>query len=134
LDKNMKKILVLVQIVLLGFFSSFSSSVLAEGNKKITHVVMVWLKQPGNEADKTAFIKASEELNKLPGIISRHVGVVKASDRSIVDDTFDVAVTVTMKNKAALDAYLNHPKHKKILKEQIKPLTNRVVAYDFVSQ
>jgi len=130
----MKKILVLVQIVLLGFFSSFSSSVLAEGNKKITHVVMVWLKQPGNEADKTAFIKASEELNKLPGIISRHVGVVKASDRSIVDDTFDVAVTVTMKNKAALDAYLNHPKHKKILKEQIKPLTNRVVAYDFVSQ
>jgi len=130
----MKKILVLVQIVLLGFFSSFSSSVLAEGNKKITHVVMVWLKQPGNEADKTAFIKASEELNKLPGIISRHVGVVKASDRSIVDDTFDVAVTVTMKNKAALDAYLNHPKHKKILKEQIKPLTNRVVAYDFISQ
>jgi len=134
LDKNMKKILVLVQIILLGFFSSFSSSVLAEGNKKITHVVMVWLKQPGNEADKTAFIKASEELNKLPGIISRHVGVVKASDRAIVDDTFDVAVTVTMKNKAALDAYLNHPKHKKILKEQIKPLTNRVVAYDFVSQ
>jgi len=134
MDKNMKKILVLVQIVLLGFFSSFSSSVLAEGNKKITHVVMVWLKQPGNEADKTAFIKASEELNKLPGIISRHVGVVKASDRSIVDDTFDVAVTVTMKNKAALDAYLNHPKHKKILKEQIKPLTNRVVAYDFISQ
>jgi len=130
----MKKILVLVQIILLGFFSSFSSSVLAEGNKKITHVVMVWLKQPGNEADKTAFIKASEELNKLPGIISRHVGVVKASDRAIVDDTFDVAVTVTMKNKAALDAYLNHPKHKKILKEQIKPLTNRVVAYDFVSQ
>jgi len=130
----MKKILVLVQIILLGFFSGFSMSVSAEENKKITHVVMVWLKQPGNEADRAAFIKASEELNKLPGIISRHVGVVKASDRSIVDDTFDVAVTVTMKNKAALDAYLNHPKHKKILKEQIKPLTNRVVAYDFVSQ
>jgi len=132
--KNMKKTLVLVQIILLGFFSGFSMSVSAEENKKITHVVMVWLKQPGNEADRTAFINASEELNKLPGIISRHVGVVKASDRSIVDDTFDVAVTVTMKNKTALDAYLNHPKHKKILKEKIKPLTNRVVAYDFVSQ
>jgi len=130
----MKKIILLLQIALFGFFSFTATPVTAQESKKITHVVMVWLKQPGNESQRLAFIKASEELNDLPGIISRHVGVVQASDRSIVDDTFDVAVTVTMKNKAALDAYLNHPKHKKILKEKIKPLTNRVVAYDFVSK
>ncbi len=130
----MKKTLVLLQISLLCLLSFSVSSVSAEGNKKITHVVMVWLNQPGNKADRAAFIKASEELNDFPGIISRHVGIVASSDRSIVDDTFDVAVTVTMKNKAALTAYLNNPKHKKILKQKIKPLINRVVVYDFISQ
>ncbi len=130
----MKNIILLLQITLLGFLCLSVTSVSAKENQKITHVVMVWLNQPGNKADRTAFIKASEELNNLPGIISRHVGVVSPSDRSIVDDTFDVAVTVTMNSKAALKAYLNNPKHKKILREKIKPLTKRVVAYDFISQ
>jgi len=130
----MKKVLLLLQVSVLCFLSLTVNSVSAQENKKITHVVMVWLKQPGNEQQRTQFIKASEQLSDLPGIISRHVGVVKTSDRAIVDDTFDVAVTVTMENEAALKAYLNHPKHKELLKEKIKPLTNRVVAYDFVSQ
>lgn len=130
----MKKLLLLLQVTVLCFLALTVNSVSAQENKKITHVVMVWLKQPGNEKQRTQFIKASEQLNDLPGIVSRHVGVVKASDRSIIDDTFDVAVTVTMENEAALKAYLNHPNHKKILKEKIKPLTNRVVAYDFISQ
>lgn len=130
----MKKALLLLQLTLLAYLSLNAGFVSAEGNKKITHVVMVWLKEPGNEQQRAEFIKASEQLNDLPGIVNRHVGVVLPSERNIVDDTFDVAVTVTMESKAALKAYLNNPKHKKILKEKIKPLTNRVVAYDFISQ
>ncbi|MCK4842024.1 MAG: Dabb family protein [Methylococcales bacterium] len=130
----MKKALLLVQVLVFGLVSLNATNLIAAENKKITHVVMVWLKQPGNEQQRNAFIKASEQLNDLPGIVNRHVGVVLPSGRAIVDDTFDVAVTVTMESKAALKAYLNNPKHKKILKEKIKPLTNRVVAYDFISQ
>lgn len=130
----MKNIIVLMQVaVLMGTFL-FTAGVSAKDNKKVTHVVMVWLKEPGNAQQRSAFIKASEKLNNLPGIVNRHVGVVMAGDRRIVDDTFDVAVTVTMESKAALKAYLNNPKHKKILHEQIKPLVNRTVAYDFISQ
>jgi type III secretory pathway lipoprotein EscJ len=127
----MKKILV---GILLSYLVVFSGIVSAEDNKKITHVVMVWLNKPGNEQQRTEFIKASKELSSLPGIVNRHVGIVLPSDRKIVDDTFDVAVTVTLKNKAALKAYLNDPKHKKVLHEKIKPLVNRTVVYDFISQ
>ena len=130
----MKKTLLLLQVTLLACLSMNTGFVSAEENKKITHVVMVWLKQPGNEQQRAEFIKASEQLNDLAGIVSRHVGVVLPSDRNIVNDTFDVGITVTLENKAALKAYLNNPKHKKILKEKLKPLTNRVVAYDFISQ
>ncbi|MCK5121468.1 MAG: Dabb family protein [Methylococcales bacterium] len=130
----MKKTLLWLQIALFGCLSVGVGSVSADESKKITHVVMVWLKQPGNERQRSAFIKASEQLGSLPGIVNRHVGVVRSSDRAIVDDTFDVAVTVTMESEAALKAYLNNPKHKEILQKKIKPLTNRVVAYDFISQ
>jgi heme-degrading monooxygenase HmoA len=129
-----KKVSFLLQIMLLAYLCSFVSHVSAKESTKITHVVMVWLKQPGNAKQRAAFIKASEQLNDLPGIVNRHVGVVLSSDRAIVDDTFDVAVTVTMESQEALKAYLNNPKHKKILNEKIKPLINRAVAYDFISQ
>lgn len=127
----MKKVL---QFVLIAYLSAFTTTIFAEEDKKISHVVMVWLKQPGNQQQRKAFIKASEQLNDFTGILNRHVGVVIPSDRNIVDDTFDVAVTVTLKNKKALQAYLDSPKHKKIIQEQIKPLVNRTVAYDFISQ
>ncbi len=130
----MKIALLFSKLVLLGLLSLSSNALLAEENKKITHVVMVWLNEPSNEQHRNEFIKASEQLNDLPGIVSRHVGVVSKSKRSIVDDTFDVAVSVTLESKAALKAYLKNPRHKKILKEKLKPLINRAVAYDFVSQ
>lgn len=106
----------------------------ADTNEKISHVVMVWLKEPGNKVMREEFVKASESLNDLPGIISRHVGVAVPSDRKIVDDSFDVAVTVTLKDKAALDAYMEHPKHKKIVHDKLQPLVGKIVAYDFISQ
>jgi len=125
----MKNMLILLSTLLLS-----SNYVSAEENKKVTHVVMVWLKHPGNEQQRSEFIKASEHLSGLPGILHRHVGVVLPSDRGIVNDTFDVAITVTLKNKEALQAYLDNPKHKQVLQNEIKPLVNRVIAYDFISQ
>jgi hypothetical protein len=123
-----------LQTLLIAFLSLQANFISAEENKKVTHVVMVWLKDAGNEQQRAEFIKASEELNSLPGIVNRHVGVVMPGDRKIVDDTFDVAVSVTLESKKALEAYLNNPKHKKILHDKIKPLINRTVAYDFISQ
>ena len=130
----MKKPLILLQILLLTTLSLTVGQVSAKETKKVTHVVMVWLKEAGNVKQRNAFIKASEKLNDLEGIVHRHIGVVLPSERKMIDDTFDVAITVTLKSQAALTAYLNNPKHKKILHNEIKPLVNRVVAYDFISQ
>lgn len=106
----------------------------AEENKKFSHVLMVWLNQPNNAQMRSKFIAASKQLNSFPGIINRHVGVVSPSDRGIVDDTFDVAVTITFNDKKAYEKYLADPKHKQIIESQLKPLVNRIVAYDFISE
>lgn len=130
----MKKIKFVGQFMFIAYFIMISVCVKAEDNKPISHIVVVWLKRPGNEADKKTFIQASQQLSDIPGIVNRHVGVVLPSDRKIVDDSFDVAVSVTLENQQALQNYLNHPKHKKVLHDQIKPLIDRIVAYDFISQ
>lgn len=106
----------------------------AQPEGTVSHVIMVWLKEPGNAKMREQFVDASRELNTLPGIISRHVGMAMPSDRSIVDDSFDVAVTVTLKDKAAFQAYMDNPKHKKIVEAKLKPLVDKIVAYDFISE
>jgi heme-degrading monooxygenase HmoA len=103
----------------------------AEEDKVITHVVTIWLNEAGDEKARKKFIEESKKLNNLPGIIHRHVAAVEKSNRSIVDDTFDVLITVTFKNKAAVKAYLDHPKHKAAVKV-FKSMVNRVVIHNSI--
>ncbi len=128
----MKKFGLLSALIVLWL--SFPFQAYAEDGRTISHVVLVWLKEPGNQKMRRDFVAASEKLNSLPGIISRHVGIVVPSDRGIVDDTFDVAITVTLKNRQALEAYMQNPIHKNVVEKQLKPLVNRIVAYDFISE
>lgn len=130
----MKKTTIFLHLLIAGILLMSASMVNAQDGSKVTHVVLVWLKDPGNPVMRKQFIEASRQLNNLPGIVNRHVGVVVPSDRAIVDDTFDVGVTVTLKDKKALKVYMEHPKHKKIVEEKLKPLVNKIVAYDFTSK
>lgn len=103
----------------------------AKEDQRVSHVVVAWLKEPGNVQMREQFIKASRALETLPGVVSRHVSAVIPSERPKVDDTFDVAVTVTFENAQALKKYMQSQKHKSMLKDQLKPLVNRVVVYNF---
>jgi hypothetical protein len=127
----MKKITIVLQCLLATTLLLSANFANAKDDSKISHVVMVWLKEPGNAEMRKQFIEASSTLNTLPGVINRHVGIVVQSDKKVVDDTFDVAVTVTLKDEKALQAYLDNPKHKQILEQKLKPIVNRVVVYDF---
>ena len=53
------------------------------------------------------------------------------SDRSIVDDSFDVGILVVVDTKEALGEYLRHPLHDEAKKKILLPLVDRLVVYDF---
>ena len=103
----------------------------AKQDLRVSHVVVAWLKEPGNAQMREQFINASRALETLPGVLSRHVSAVIPSDRPKVDDTFDVAVTVTFESAQALKKYMKSQNHKSMLKDQLKPLVNRIVVYNF---
>ncbi|MES2474975.1 MAG: Dabb family protein [Verrucomicrobiota bacterium] len=98
----------------------------------IDHVVLMWQKRPGNAADRAALIAACEKLRAVPGIRSLHTGTALPSDRPIVDDSFDVGLTVRFDSAADLAAYGPHPLHLKQKDEVLVPLTRKILVYDIV--
>ncbi len=98
----------------------------------IEHVVLMWQKRPGNTADRAALIAACEELRAVPGVRSLHTGTALPSDRPIVDDSFDVGLTVRFDSVAALSAYGINPFHVKRKDEVLVPLTKKILVYDIV--
>ncbi len=97
----------------------------------LAHVVLVWLKEPGNMAHRAQLVEASQRLEEIDGVIRVKVGQSIPSERPVVDDSFDVGLYVEFKSTEALRAYAIDPAHLAILKNAIAPVTERYIVYDF---
>ncbi|MFC1749704.1 Dabb family protein [Pseudomonadota bacterium] len=100
-------------------------------SQPINHVVLIWLKDSGNEQHRQQVIAASQELEKIPGVIKIQAGDVIASERKVVDDSFDVGVHMLFKDQAAMHSYTSHADHVDIVKTRVVPLAEKIVIYDF---
>jgi hypothetical protein len=69
---------------------------------------------------------------EIPGILSMSIGDAVPSNRDFVDDSFDLALVVRFKDKAAMDAYEKHPVHVKAAKEVLAPNASKLKVYDVV--
>ncbi len=101
------------------------------GDKRIHHVVIVWLKDAGSAAAREQYIAGSRRLSKLPMVLDYRVGTALPGTREIVDSSYDVAVVATFADQQAITAYMEHPEHQKIIDETLKPLVAKAVVYDF---
>lgn len=102
-----------------------------DDSQPLEHVVIAWLKEPGNAAAQSRIIAASQALKTIPGVLSLRAGTAIASERPIVDSSFDVALVISFTDQAALDNYLIHPLHLQLLEDTLKPLVERILVYDF---
>ena len=97
----------------------------------VEHIVIVWLLEPGNAAQRTRVIRESQVLREIPGVTGLRAGDMLPSQRSIVDSSFDVALIVSLQDAAAMADYLSHPLHVKLVEETLKPLVKKIQVYDF---
>ncbi|MEO7101245.1 MAG: Dabb family protein [Luteolibacter sp.] len=98
----------------------------------VDHVVLMWLKRPGNVTDRQTLLAACSDLRAIPGIKFLDSGTALASERPVVDDSFDVGLTVRFDSAKSLHAYETDPRHLKKVNEVLKPLTKKIVVYDIV--
>lgn len=119
-------------IILLFLLSAFScvSSPNSLKQESVGHVVLVWLKDSGNQQHIEQIIAVSKRLKEIPEIKLLHVGTAIPSDRKIVDDSFDVGLYMTFDSVKELESYLTHPQHVDAVKKIIKPLSKRILVYD----
>ncbi len=101
------------------------------GQDAIVHVVLVWLKEAGNMAHIQQVIEVSKQLQGISEIQDLKVGKSISSTRKIVDDSFDVGIYMTFVNQADMERYLQSEKHQQAVQTIIKPLSKKVVVYDF---
>lgn len=102
------------------------------GPGTVDHVVLIWQKRPGNAADRQVLLAACSELRVIPGIKFLDAGTALASERPVVDDSFDLGLVMRFDSAKSLHAYETDPRHVKKLNEVLKPLTKKIVVYDIV--
>mgnify|MGYP006111027897 FL=1 len=120
-----------IGIILFGQSGCFHLSDDGQTKPILTHIVLCWLKEPGNHSQQQEIIEMTESFRDIPSVLDARAGRTIKSDRSIVDDSFDVGIVVEVRNEVDLKKYLEHPIHQNAKKEVLLPLVDRVLVYDF---
>jgi hypothetical protein len=119
-------------MVLLLLMPLLGNTAIAEfADRGVVHTVFLWLKDPGNQQHRSRLLAATDRLVAIPGVLQIRYGEVIESDRTIVDDSFDVGIYFYFSDVAAMNRYLVHPLHKQVVEQDINPLVERIVVHDF---
>ena len=96
-----------------------------------SHVVIFWTKPEVPGAADKLIAGAKKYLAAVPGIRSFFVGKMVPSARPVVDQSYQVALNILFADKAAQDAYQDHPLHLEFVVKAFKPNCTKCVVYDF---
>ena len=100
----------------------------------VTHVVLIWLKTPGDPDARKLLIDSSKALKAIPGVVEVHAGPMLPSTRPVVDSSYDVGLVFTFTDVQAMQEYLANPMHVKLLNEVVKPNADHYKVFDFTNQ
>ena len=96
---------------------------------QISHVVLFWLKRPGNVDDQNVLIRAARSFRRIKGVSDVRVG------RSLpVEQSFDVGVVITFKDVRALKKFERNQRHQQVVEAALSPLVRRYIVYNFSNE
>jgi hypothetical protein len=100
---------------------------------QVAHVVLVWLKDPGDGAVKARLVANAQSFpDRIPGLLSVSVGDALPGARSGADSGFDLAFVMRFRDARALAVYEAHPVHTAAVRELLAPNVARLAVYDAV--
>ncbi len=128
-------VLTAIAFSLLAWGSVRAISAEPTGKGKLTHIGLVWLKNPGDTTERQRLIDALHRFaREIPEVQALSVGRPHPSASTLVDSTFDVCFTMQFDDQAALDRYAKHPVHQKAAQEAFLPLSQKILFYDFITE
>jgi hypothetical protein len=113
------------------FAASFAAcSTTPVPSPRVTRVVLVWLKHPGNAVDRAQLIRAAHSLRMIPGVLRVETGRPVPSLGPNVDRSFDLGVLITFRDRAALQRYEKDPRHLEAMRRYLRPLVRRYEVFN----
>lgn len=100
----------------------------------VEHVVLVWLKNPDDDAAVQKLVETSKSFEAIPGVTSVRIGKPIASPRQEVDADFDLGMSMSFDSRIALKRYLQHPIHKQAVENVLRPHVLRIRVHDFTHE
>ena len=96
----------------------------------LIHTVIFWLKEGLTQEDKDLFFEGATTLSTIESVEQSYMGTpADTTKRPVVDDSYDCAITVCLRDLAAHDLYQADPIHLAFI-EKCGHLWERVVIYD----
>jgi hypothetical protein len=96
-----------------------------------SHVVIFWTDPKKASAADELLAGAEKYLKPIPGVRHFHIGRMVPSHRSVVDQSYQVALNLVFDTKKDQDDYQVHPLHVDFIEKAFKPNCVKVVVYDF---
>ena len=96
----------------------------------LVHSVFFWLREDLTEDELIAFKAGVDTLATIETAVAVYIGTPAATEkRPVVDDSYDIGLTVVAEDVAAHDAYQIDPIHLAFI-DQFKPFWVKVKIYD----
>jgi len=111
-------------------FTSLGGSSLEAATPRVSHVLIIWLKRPGNVQDQETLIRAAAHFRRISGVVRVEAGPGLPVTRPGIEQPFDVGIVILFKNRKALASYQNNPRHQLAVRQVLLPLARRFVVYD----
>jgi hypothetical protein len=100
-------------------------------SQKFIHSVYFWMRRDLDEAQLAAFREGLNTLPKIETVHQGYVGIPAATDRPIIDRTYDYALVLVFKNQRQHDLYQEHPVHDSF-RQKFSSYWLRVQIYDMI--
>jgi hypothetical protein len=126
-----------VPIFLICLALALSSSNAHAANARsgqVTHVMLFWLKRPGNVDDQNVLLRGLRTLRRFRGVNDLRVGRPLPVDRPGSEQSFDLGVVVIFRDREALEKFEHDPRRGGALDAMLQPLVRRYTVYSFANE
>ncbi len=95
------------------------------------HHVFFWLDKKDNKEDLSKLIEGLQKLSKVKTIKQFHIGKPAATNRDVIERSYDISWFVLFENAADQESYQVDPIHLKFV-EDCSHLWKKVVVHDSI--
>src|SRR5438094_10421274 len=101
---------------------------------QVTHVMLFWLKRPGNVDDQNFLRRALRTLRRARGVNDVRFGRPLPVDRPDVERSFDLGVIMTFRDREAFSKFERDQQGEQAIDAMLRPLVRQYTVYNFVNE